>query len=180
LQKQLMRLTDCTSAGGSPPRPGAGRAPAAPRASSSAARDTCGEPAEAGATSVFRNACTWSRSTLVSAWIWRADRAPWPQYNFTASSRVFALPWCSSSGRLPSLQPVRPASVFCASISRGFHSHGLAGEGSRTGAAMSGLISREKAGARASGSAAALRSSTSGKSCLRAILRKFYRNREQI
>ena len=37
-----------------------------------------------------------------------------------------------SPGRSPSLQLVRPASVFCASISRGFHSHGLAG-GSRTG-----------------------------------------------
>ena len=51
-----MRLTDCTSAGGSPPRPGAAEAPAAPRASSSTARDTSGERAEAGATSVIRNA----------------------------------------------------------------------------------------------------------------------------
>ncbi len=44
-----------------------------------------------------------------------------------------------SPGRSPSLQPVRPASVFCASVSRGFRSHGLAGEGSSTGGDHVGL-----------------------------------------
>jgi hypothetical protein len=66
-----------------------------------------------------------------------------------------------SPGRSPSLQSVRPTSVFCARISGGFHSHGLARESSTTGAAMSGLASGEGAGASASDSAAAMCSSSS-------------------
>ena len=90
-----MRLTDCTSAGGSPPRPGAAGAPAAPRTSSSTARDTSGEPAEAGATSVFKERLhlepldPGQRLELASRL-----GAPWPPCHITASSRVFALPSC--------------------------------------------------------------------------------------
>jgi hypothetical protein len=129
-----MRLTDCTSAGGSPRRSG-GRSSfrRTASASSSTARRTSREPAEAGPTNVFNYACTWSRSTLVSARNWRADSSPWPPCHITVSSRVFALAKNriigripGSPGRSPSLKLVRSAYVFCASISRGFHSHGLA------------------------------------------------------
>ena len=52
------------------------------------------ELAESGATSVSSNACTWRRTTQISAWNWRAESAPWPPCRITASSRVFALPSC--------------------------------------------------------------------------------------
>src|SRR5262249_19966379 len=77
-----------------PPVPDVAEAPDAPRAPSSTARDTSCELAEDGATSVFRDACAWRRSTSVSAWNRRSDSARRPQGHITDSSRIFALPSC--------------------------------------------------------------------------------------
>src|SRR5215471_16917167 len=98
-----MHRTDCTPLLGGPPVSDVAESPAAPRAPSSTARDTSCELAEAGATSVLRNACTWRRSTSVGAWSRRSDSGRRPPGHVTGSSRVFALPSCRYGPESPSL-----------------------------------------------------------------------------